>query len=75
MTATPQDCKAKLKTRYITARRWHAQAISTLDASWQAALAKVSRAKPNERLALWKALEDDLAPYFAGVPAETDPPP
>lgn len=74
-TVAPQGCKAKLKARYIAARRWHFEAIRALDTRWQAANAKAVTAKPHERKAVWQALEDDLAPYFSGVPAETDPPP
>jgi len=69
-----QDLKASLNARYIAARRWHAEAIRALDASWLAAKAEASKAKPDERLAIWKALESDLAAYFAGVPADNDPP-
>jgi len=75
MTAASQDCKAKLKARYIAARRWHFEAIRALDARWQAANAKAVTAKPHERKAVWEALEDDLTPYFHGVPPAPDPPP
>jgi hypothetical protein len=70
-----RDLKANLNARYIAARRWHAEAIRALDASWLAANAEASQAKPDDRLAIWKALESDLAAYFAGVPADNDLPP
>lgn len=62
--------KISLKNRYIAARRWHTDAIRALDACWLAAAAKASKAKPHERLAIWEALESELAGYFAGVPTE-----
>jgi hypothetical protein len=62
--------KADLKTRYIAARRWHAHAVNAMDAIWLAGNAQASKAPPHERLAVWQALESDLAQYLAGVPEE-----